>query len=91
MKQIESVLTLTVGTSAQTVDLGGLAFLMENLSESAVVYFKEKRGDGAAATADNGFALGPGAVLPVALTAVELSVIASAAATDVRLLVLNEM
>ena len=91
MKQIENVLALSVGTAAQTVDVGGLAFLMENLSESASVYFREKRDDGLAVTADNGFALGPGAVMHLPLTAVELSVIASAADTDVRLLLLNEM
>ena len=91
MKQIENVLALTVGTATQTVDVGGLAFLMENLSESASVYFREKRDDGLTVTADNGFALGPGAVTQVPLTAVELSVIASAAGTDVRLMLLNEM
>ena len=91
MKQIESVLCLTVGTAAQTAELGGLAFLMENLSDSATVYFKERRDDGTDATASNGFALGPGETLPVALTASELSVAASAAGTDVRLLILNEI
>ena len=91
MKQIESVLCLTVGTAAQTADLGGLAFLMENLSDSATVYFKERRDDGADAAASNGFALGPGETLPLALTASELSVAASAAGTDVRLLILNEI
>ena len=90
MKKIESVTVLTVGTSAQTVDVRGLAFLIENNSDSATVYFKERRADGAAASASNGFALGPGSVLPVPLTAMELSLAASAAGTDVRLLILNE-
>ena len=91
MKQIECVRSLTVGTTAQTADVQGLAFLIENNSESATVYFREKRFDGAAATASNGFALGPGERLDTALTATELSLIASAADTDVRLLILNEI
>ena len=91
MVKIEKVVKLTAGTSAQTVAVNGLAFLMENLSDSATVYFKEKRDDGADAAASNGFALGPGETLPLALTASELSVAASAAGTDVRLLILNEI
>ena len=91
MKKIESVRTLTVGTSAQTADLGGLAFLIENNSDSADVYFKESRADRTAATAANGFRLGPGCALNTALTAEELSLIASAAGTDVRLLILDEL
>ena len=91
MKQIESVLCLTVGTTAQTADIGGLAFLMENLSESAGVYFKERRDDRIDVTSANGFYLGPGERLSVPLTAVELSVVASATGTDVRLLLLSEM
>ncbi len=91
MKQIEKVLCLTVGTTAQTVEIGGLAFLMENLSDSAGVYFKERRDDGEAAASGTGYCLGPGESLPLALTAVELSVVASAADTDVRLLLLSEL
>ena len=91
MKQIESVRVLTVGTTAQSAHVQGLAFLVENNSESATVYFKEKADDGVAASADNGFVLGPGALLNTALTATELSLVASAADTDVRLLILNEM
>ena len=91
MKQIENVLCLTVGTTAQTVEIRGLAFLMENLSESAGVYFKERRDDGEDVTSGTGYCLGPGESLPLALTAVELSVVASAADTDVRLLLLSEI
>ena len=90
MKKIENVRVLTVGTAAVTEKIGGLAFLMENNSSSATVYFKELRLDGVSASASNGFALGPGAVLPVPVTAEELSVSASAAGTDVRLLILDE-
>ena len=90
MKKIDSVRVLSVGTAAVTETIGGLAFLAENNSESAVVYFREKRADGAAATASNGFALAPGEMLSVPVTAEELSLVATAADTDVRLLILDE-
>ena len=44
-----------------------------------------------AAASGTGYCLGPGESLPLALTAVELSVVASAADTDVRLLLLSEL
>lgn len=87
--KIERVEVLTVGTSAQTVGVHGLGCLIENNSESATVYFKEKRDDGKDASASNGFALGPGKMTPVPLVALELSVAASAADTDVRVLLLD--
>ena len=91
MFKIEKIVKLTVGTTAQTVDVKGLACLIENNSDSAAVYFKERRADGKAATAANGFALGPGQMTPLPLTAMELSVIAGAAGTDVRMLILEEV
>ena len=90
MKKIERVIALTAGTTAATVDIRGMAFLMENNSDSASVYFKEKRDDGADAAADNGWRLPPATAMPFPLTAMDLSVIASAADTDVRLLILDE-
>lgn len=90
MKKIESVRVLSVGTAAVTEPVRGLAFLAQNNSDSASVYFKEKRADGVSATADNGFVLGPGAMLSVPVTAEELSLVATAAGTDVRLLILDE-
>ncbi len=90
MVKIEKVTALTVGTSAQTVAVNGLAFVMENLSESATVYFKEKRADGKAATASNGYALPAGKSTEFPLVAMDLSVVASAASTDVRVLILEE-
>ena len=91
MVKIEKVVTMTAGTSAQTVAVNGLAFLMENLSESATVYFKEKRDDGKAVTASNGYALGPGKETTIPMVAMDLSVVASAASTDVRVLILEEV
>ncbi len=91
MVKIEKVVKLTAGTSAQTVAVNGLAFLMENLSDSATVYFKEKRDDGKAASSSNGYALGPGKSTDIPMVAMDLSVVASAASTDVRVLILEEV
>lgn len=38
MKKIDSVCVLTLGTSAQTVRVSGLACMVQNNSESASVY-----------------------------------------------------
>ena len=43
MKKIDSVCVLTLGTSAQTVRVSGLACMVQNNSESASVYMKERR------------------------------------------------
>ncbi len=90
MKKIESVAVLKIGTTAQTVAVNGLAFLVQNNSDAAAVYFKEKRADGIAASAQNGYRLGPGASTAIPLTALELSVVADDADTDVRVLLLDE-
>ena len=91
MVKIERVVALTAGTTAETVEVRGLAFLLQNLSESATVYFKEKRDDGAAATASNGYAVGPGKATEIPLVAMSLSVISDTASTDVRILILEEV
>jgi len=90
MYKIESVQTLTVGTTAQTVSVRGLGCLVQNNSESATVYFKEARFDGKAAAASNGYALGPGKETRLPLVAMDLSIVASAAGADVRVLILEE-
>ena len=90
MKQIESVRVLTVGTTAQSAHVQGLAFLVENNSDSAAVYFKEKRDDGEDVTSANGWVLSPGGATVLPLTVRELSAAASAADTDARVLVLDE-
>lgn len=87
--RIDSVLALTVGTAAQTVPVRGLACLIQNNSDTAAVYFKEKRDDGADASAANGWLLGPGKISPIPLAARDLSVAADAADTDVRILLLE--
>ena len=85
MKKIDSVCVLTLGTSAQTVRVSGLACMVQNNSESASVYMKERRADGEDVTADNGWRT------PVPFTALDLSLVASAAGTDVRVLLLDEL
>jgi hypothetical protein len=90
MYKIEKVVKLSAGTSAQTVEVHGLACMIQNLSESATVYFKEKRDDGKAATSSNGYALGPGKETQIPLVAMDLSIVASDASTDVRVLILEE-
>ena len=82
---------LTLGTSAQTVRVSGLACMVQNNSESASVYMKERRADGEDVTADNGWRLAPGERTPVPFTALDLSLVASAAGTDVRVLLLDEL
>lgn len=91
MVKIEKVVALTAGTTAQTVAVNGLAFVMENLSESATVYFKEKRDDGKNASSSNGYAVPPGKCTRIPMVAMDLSVVASAASTDVRVLILEEV
>ena len=87
--QIEEVRVLSLGTTAATVELGCLGFLLENNSEEATVYFREKDADGANCTADNGYALLPGERTETVLAARALSLVASAAETDVRLLIVD--
>ncbi len=90
MYKIEKVIPLTLGTQAQTVNIGGLGCLVQNNSDAADVYFKELRDDAQEVTAENGWVLSPGASTALALTVRELSVAASAAETDARVLVLDE-
>ncbi len=91
MCKIDTIQAITLGTTAQTVKVNGLACLVQNNSESATVYIKEKRDDGKNATSSNGWAIGPGKETPLPLVALELSMVASAASTDVRVLVLDEV
>ena len=89
--RIESVKVLSLGTTESEVELGCSAFLIENGSSEAVVYLKEKDYDGVAVTENNGFAVAPGTLLPVVLCGHCLSLVASDADTDVRLLLLETL
>ena len=87
--QITEVRAMTLGTEAVTVPVQGLACLVENNSDSASVYLRERRFDGAAAGADNSWILPPGSRTVVPLVAMDLSLAASAADTDVRVMILD--
>ena len=86
--KMEKVRCLSVGTAAVEEELCCQAFLIENNSESATVYFREKDADGIDCTEDNGYVLRPGTRLDLPLCARQLSLIATAQA-DVRLLILE--
>ena len=90
MWKMDNVQALTLGTTPQTVMIRGLACLVQNNSGSAAVFFKEKRSDGVDVTPLNGWRLGPGEVTRVPMVALELSLIAESADTDVRVLLLDE-
>lgn len=83
---IESTKKVNAGTKAVSVEAYCRPFLMVNTSASATVYFKEEAEDGKAVTEATGFALLPGQTLRFPLTARKLSIIASEADVDVRLL-----
>lgn len=75
---IEKAEKISVTTTAKDVNIGFRSFLIKNVGEKTV-YFKEK--DGIAVTVDNGFALGPGEMIPFALSAKVLSIKGEAAST----------
>ena len=87
--QIAEIRCLTLGTEAVCVPVRGLACLVENNSASGSVYLREQRVDGVSAGADNGWVLAPGERTPVPLVALDLSLAASAADTDARVLILD--
>ena len=88
--KIEKIVVLSLGTTAKTVRVHGLACLIQNNSDSATVYFKDERDDGKKVTSANGFALAPGKTTEVPMVAMDLSLVASADSTDVRVLILEE-
>lgn len=87
--KIAEIRTLTLGTEAVTVPVRGLACLVENNSDSALVYLREKREDGIAAGAENGWTLSPGERTAFPLVAMDLSLTASAVDTDARVMILD--
>ena len=91
MWKMDNVQALTLGTTPQTVMIRGLACLVQNNSDTATVYFKERRDDGKAATTSNGYALGPGKQTEIPMVAMDLSIISDTASTDVRVLILEEV
>lgn len=88
-KTIDSIQKVAVTTTAKDIDVNCRHFIIENLDDSATVYFKEKKYDNTAVTADNGFAIPPNTVLDMVFTAHTLSIKGSAGA-DVRLMYVME-
>lgn len=77
---------ISAGTAAKSVEVGYRTFLLSNLSEAATVYVKEH--NGVDCTADNGFGVPAGEMMPIPMTAETLSIAASGEA-DVRILYLE--
>ena len=91
MIKIEKVIALSVGTEECECAVHGMTCLVQNLSETANVYLKEKRGDGVGVTDANGWCIPAGKELPFPMAALDLSLIADDDDTDVRVLVLDEV
>lgn len=87
--KIERVIKESIGTTAKDIEVHGLSFLIQNNSEGTAVYFKDKDFDGKAVTANTGFKLAAGKSTVFPMEARTLSVIASDASTDVRVLILD--
>jgi len=81
---ITGVEKVTVGATASDVAVKSRTFFIANNHATNSVYFKEK--NGADVTTDTGFLLLPKTVFGEPLTADTLSIIASGASTDVRIL-----
>lgn len=86
--KIGRVEVVAVTTKAQDVDLGYRSFIIQNTSEDAVVYIKEKHQDKADVTTETGFSIWPGETLNNVLSGKTLSIIGSAAA-KVRIMYLD--
>ena len=81
--------TVSVGTSAVNVELGYRGVIIKNASANRV-FFRDKDIDGKNVTAATGMLLAAGETFPVPLCAKTLSLIADAAGSDVRLLLVEE-
>lgn len=85
---IISAKRISVGTAATGVDVNCNSVIIKNAG-NGIVYFTEQGEDGAAVTADTGFALASGETFPVPLCAKKLSLLATAQ-SDVCLLFVGE-
>ena len=87
---IDRIEKKTVGTTATDLNVDYAAVFIENLTADNILYFKEKSKDNANATANNSFALPGGQKMDFPVRAKTLSLIASAASTDVRIMYVKE-
>ena len=85
-KAIKEIKVVSVGTTATDVAVNSKAFIIANNHATQSLYFKEKAVDGVGCTTSNGFLLPANTVLDKVLTAETLSMIASGASTDVRIM-----
>lgn len=87
MCKIESAEAVSVGTTAKEVETHFRSFLLANASADKVIYFcnGEKKATAAAA-----FPIPSGVTLDIPFTADKISVIASGAGADLRILYIDD-
>jgi len=87
--KIDSIEKVSVTTTAKDIEVNYRAFMIENLTDGKIVYFKEKSEDGKACTANNGFAIPGVKIFDKVMRAKTLSVIGSDSC-DARILYVVE-
>lgn len=86
MKLLDRVITKSIGTTAEEIDLHGLTAVISNNSANTV-YFKDA--ESGECTAANGFPIPKNTVLQVPFAATKISMIASGAGSSVSILILD--
>lgn len=84
--KFEGVQAVSVGTTAKDVECHFRNFMLQNASEDKTIYIQS----GIKATAANGMALYPKDRITTAMTADVISVVASAAGADLRIIYVDE-
>lgn len=84
--KFEGVQAVSVGTTAKDVECHFRNFMLQNASEDKTIYIQS----GIKATADNGLALYPKDRTINVMTADVISVVASAAGADLRIIYVDE-
>lgn len=84
-KRIKAVKAISVGTTATEVSIGFDSFMIFNNSANTVYM----TADGATASAANGFPIAKGTMPDQVFTCEKLSLVASGASSDVRLLYID--
>lgn len=84
--KFEGVQAVSVGTTAKDVECHFRNFMLQNASEDKTIYIQS----GIKATAANGLALYPKDRIKTVMTADVISVVASAAGADLRIIYVDE-
>ena len=84
--KFEGVQAVSVGTTAKDVECHFRNFMLQNASEDKMIYIQS----GIKATAGNGLVIHPGEMTETVMTADVISVVASAAGADLRILYVDE-